>query len=110
MSILFENATAMSINITGAATVSCINERYKFDNSSTNIALPGLGSAGDCVHDMLAKQSGLSISAIKYDKANDAIQVSANYSFLPYVISLTKPAPCCGGRARETAEEERATL
>eukprot|EP00966_Prymnesium_polylepis_P191431 4436396-Prymnesium_polylepis.1 len=51
-----------------------------------------MGSAGDCVHDALAKESGLSIKSITYDSGADSIDVTAKYDFISVTVKLTKSA------------------
>jgi len=102
VSMRMDNATALDLNITGALTVSCRNEAYKFDDKASTITLLGLGKTGDCLHDTMA---GLSIISVTYDSSADTIRVNGNYSFLPVKVSLTKPhrSPVRVGTARAEA-------
>jgi len=51
-----------------------------------------MSTSGDCVHDAIAAQSGLSIHSISYSSSADSIEVTARYTFLTVHITLTKPS------------------
>jgi len=105
--VKIDDTTHMDLTISGVATINCANEGYSFDGSSS-ITLPGMSTAGDCVHDAIASQSGVSISAISYSQSADSIIVTARYTFITIHITLTKSsaAGLLGAtRNTETAQE-----
>jgi len=93
------DATHASIDITGLATVSCPSESYSY--AAGKVTLPNEGTAGDCAHDALAKNSA-SITAIDYDEAGDFITVHAKKDFIPVSLKLTKSAAIVEEKAVES--------
>ena len=65
----------MDLTISGVVSIACPGEGYKYDGASA-ITLPGMNTAGDCVHDAIAKEGGVSIKSITYDASSDSIRMS----------------------------------
>jgi hypothetical protein len=104
--MLIDSPATLDVNITMDSRVPCTGEKYTYDGGST-ITLLGLNTPGDCIHDALAGMSGLTFQSVTYDSAADTIMVTANYSFLPVSISLSKPPPVdLASRAREAESAE----
>eukprot|EP00656_Telonema_subtile_P019333 TRINITY_DN205_c0_g2_i1.p1 TRINITY_DN205_c0_g2~~TRINITY_DN205_c0_g2_i1.p1 ORF type:complete len:506 (-),score=142.72 TRINITY_DN205_c0_g2_i1:22-1539(-) len=72
----------------GLATVNidCKTEAYTIDSSGA-IALPGQSTAGDCIHDSLAKYT-VDLNSVTYDASSDSIALSV-HKFLNIKVSLS---------------------
>jgi C1A family cysteine protease len=99
-----KSATSMDFSISGAVSISCSAETYAYDGSST-ITIPGMSTAGDCVHDAIAQEPGLSIKSITYDSSADTITVEAKESFIGVSIVLSKSSGLSMALSTETAKE-----
>ena len=85
----------MDLTISGVVSIACPGEGYKYDGASA-ITLPGMNTAGDCVHDAIAKEGGVSIKSITYDASSDSIKVEAKYTVSPrphHTRSATRAPP-----------------
>jgi hypothetical protein len=89
VALTVDDASHADLSISGILSVTCPKEAYNFDGKSS-ISLPNAGTAGDCVHDALAKApGGGSIKSIAYDSGKDAITVTV-HAVLDVKITLTK--------------------
>jgi cathepsin F len=86
--VTFSSATSLSLKISGPISVNCPSEAFTF--SGSEVTLTNLGTAGDCVHDALAKEKDVKLSAIKYDSSKDEIEVTAKVGILPVTFTLSK--------------------
>lgn len=77
---------SMDLKITGPASIDCSNEACTISNDK--ITITNAGTAGDCVHDQLAKNH-VTLQSITYNESEDSIQVSVKYTFVPITIKLT---------------------
>jgi len=105
-----DSTAAMDLTVTGVASIACPGEKYAYDGASA-ITLSGMNTAGDCVHDALAKESEVSIKSISYDSSSDSITVTAKYTFISVSVVLKKQAAAGllgATRNTETAEERDA--
>jgi C1A family cysteine protease len=88
-SVKIDSATTMDLTISGAVSIACAAETYAYDGSSS-ITLPGMDTAGDCVHDAVASEKGLAIKSISYDSSSDSVTVTAKYTIVSVSVVLTK--------------------
>jgi len=106
--VKINSATDMDLEISNAISISCPGEPYTLDGNS--ITITNMDKAGDCVHDAVASEPGLSIKSVTYDSSADAITVEAKEGFVALKIVLTKSTPgLLGARFNiETAAERNA--
>merc|ERR1711990_1019739 len=70
-----------------SVNIDCKKEGYTIDGSG-NVALPGQGTAGDCIHDALQKYT-VDLQSVKYDAGSDSIELSV-HKILNIKVKLTK--------------------
>ena len=88
--VTVDDTTHMDLKLTGAATVDCKQEVYSYDGGS-HVTLPGLNTAGDCVHDTLAGASvPIKIKSIEYSQSGDYVDIKAGVSFYSVTLTLSK--------------------
>ena len=104
--VTVDDSTHLDLQLSGATTVDCKQEGYTYDSSS-KITLPGLNTAGDCVHDALAgAKLPITIKSIEYSQSGDDVEIKAGVSFLTVTVTLSKSA--LGLAADADASLERA--
>jgi len=87
VNLKFSDDMKLDFELTGAETVSCPSETYTIASDGL-ISLPGLNTAGDCLHDNM--QGGVTLKGVKFDSANDKITITAKYSFFTETLTLSK--------------------
>jgi hypothetical protein len=88
--VTVDDTTHLDLTLSGATAVNCKSESYSYDGTS-KITLPGLNTAGDCVHDALAGASlPITIKSITYSPTSDDVVIAAGVSFLTVDVTLSK--------------------
>jgi len=88
--VTVDDSTHLDLTLSGATSVNCKQEGYTYDGTS-KITLPGLNTAGDCVHDALAgAKLPITIKSITYSSTGDDVVIKAGVSFLTVSVTLSK--------------------
>lgn len=84
-----DSSSMCDVIISGPLSVDCSNEKYTYDGK-TVIAIPTNNTAGDCLHDTLAKApGGGELTSLVYDPATDQITINAKIAFLSVSVILS---------------------
>ena len=86
--VTFKSLDLLDFAISGDFTIDCADEYYSL--SGSNVVLRDIGVDGDCTHDALTYNK-ITLDAITYDSAANALDIAVKYSIAKIDIQLT---PC----------------